>query len=405
MQKIVNFFRGSVRFTATGPFPERFLNLCAQNGVGFWGVEWPESGGVKLSVAQQDWRRARALAEKALCTLQREGARGIPAFVGRFRKRYALLVGLCCSLVAVCVLSQFILTVEVTGNKTVTTAEIVTELRRLGLRPGTYGPGVDEAMVGQQLLLRVGDLSWCAVNLKGTVAEVLVREAVKAPELLESDVLGDVVAEASGIITHMDVLSGGAAVQEGDTVLPGEVLIAGNVHLEGPAYSTTDLGWMKVRAAGRVYARTWRTLEAEIPLEAQVKVPTGAAKSFWSLEVLGNRLNFYRNAGISYARYDKITHTYNARLPDGREMPLSLRREVVREYATQTVPIDADAAEEMLKQRLDAALKARLGDGEVISADYTARQAEGKLMVRLTAECKEEIGKFVPFENQETAAP
>ena len=36
MQAIINFLRGSVLFTVTGAFPERFLNLCAQRGVGFW---------------------------------------------------------------------------------------------------------------------------------------------------------------------------------------------------------------------------------------------------------------------------------------------------------------------------------------------------------------------------------
>ena len=402
VQKIINFFRGSVRVIAAGPFPERFLNLCAQNYLGFWDVEWLENGSVKLTVAHLDWKRARILAEKALCTLERVGARGVPPFLGRFRRRYALLVGLFCSLAAVCVLSQFVLTVEVSGNSSVPTAEILTQLRRLGLRPGTYGPGVDEAMVGQQLLLRVGELSWCAVNLRGTVAQVLVREAIRPPTLADPHILGDVVAEAPGIITQMEVLTGGAAVAVGDTVLPGEVLIAGNVHLESPAYSTTDLGWMQVKAQGRVYARTWRTLEAAIPLEAQVKEWTGAKRSFWSLEVLGARVNFYRNAGISYERYDKITNVWTARLPGERMLPLSLTRETVREYTTGAVPIDADAAEAMLTARLDAVLRERLGAGEVIRAEYAVRRDGGKLIVTLKAECREEIGKFVPFEGANT---
>lgn len=400
MQNIINFFRGSVCFTATGPFPERFLNLCAQNGVGFWGVEWLEDGGVRLVISRWHWARAKALAEKALCTLTVGGARGVPSFLARFRKRYALLLGLAVSLAAVCVLSQFILTVEVTGNGSVPTAEILTQLRRLGLRPGTYGPAVDEAMVGQQLLLRVDGLSWCAVNLKGTVAQVLVREAIPKPELLDEKTLGDVVAEAPGIITHMEVLEGEAVYKEGDTVLPGEVVIAGNIHMESPSYSTIDLGWRQVKAQGRIYARTWRTLEAQIPLEAQVKSYTGAEKSFWALEVLGNRVNFYGNAGISFTRYDKITKTWTAHLPGGEEMPLSLVRQTVRAYEQTPVPVDIDAAEAMLRARLEDTLKVQLGpDGEIVGVDYTARENGGNLVVTLKAECREEIGKFVPFAN------
>lgn len=400
MQSIINFFRGSVRVTASGAFPERFLNLCAQNGLGFWAVEWREEGhAVTVSVAHRDRKRAGVLAGRAMCELRREGARGVPSFLGRFRKRYALLVGLCLSLVTVGVLSQFILTVEVEGNERVPAAAILTELRRLGVGPGTYGPGVDEAMVGQQLLLRMDGLSWCAVNLKGTIAQVLVREAVEPPALLDPKVLGDVVAEAPGIVCGIEVLSGAAMVARGSTVLPGDVLIAGNVHLEGPKYSETDLGWMSVRARGRVSARTWRTLEAEIPLEAAVKVPTGEEKNLWSLYVLGKRVNFYRNAGISYPRYDKINHVYVARLPGGREMPLSLCREQVRAYTTTLVPVEAAAAEDLLTARLEEALRAALGEeGEILSTTYTTRQERGKLVVKLRAECREEIGKFVPFE-------
>ena len=40
LKRTVNFLRGTVRLEAEGPFPERFLNLCAQNQVLFWGVEW-----------------------------------------------------------------------------------------------------------------------------------------------------------------------------------------------------------------------------------------------------------------------------------------------------------------------------------------------------------------------------
>ena len=60
MQFIVNFLRGSVSFTVTGAFPERFLNLCAQNGVGFWGLTWLDAHTLSLRVARRDARRVPA---------------------------------------------------------------------------------------------------------------------------------------------------------------------------------------------------------------------------------------------------------------------------------------------------------------------------------------------------------
>ena len=126
LKRMVNALRGSVRLEVSGAFPERFLNLCAQRGIVFWNVEW--LGG--LTVTRQGSGPARALGDKVLCTVVPAEQSGVPLFLGRFRRRYALLVGLALSLTAVCVLSQFVLTIEVEGNEAVSTAEILTELRR-----------------------------------------------------------------------------------------------------------------------------------------------------------------------------------------------------------------------------------------------------------------------------------
>ena len=187
----------------------------------------------------------------------------MPYFLARFRKRYAFWVGMGLSMAAVCVLSSFVLTIEVKGNTNVPTAQILTELRRQGLGIGTFGPGLDERTVGNKVLLQLPQLSWLSINLYGTRAEVLVREAVEAPELVDAQEYGSVVARASGIVTRVEALTGEAVVKVGDTVLEGETLISGTVHLEGPAYSDKpEIGQIQVRASGRVYARTWRTMAA-----------------------------------------------------------------------------------------------------------------------------------------------
>ena len=140
LKRMVNALRGSVRLEVSGAFPERFLNLCAQRGIVFWNVEWLEATRLRLTVTRQGSGPARALGDKVLCTVVPAEQSGVPFFLGRFRRRYALLVGLALSLTAVCVLSQFVLTIEVEGNEAVSTAEILTELRREGPRAGGYPP-------------------------------------------------------------------------------------------------------------------------------------------------------------------------------------------------------------------------------------------------------------------------
>ena len=395
--RLVNALRGSVRLEVEGAFPERFLNLCAQRGILFWNVEWMETTRLRLTVTRRGSRQVAALGERTLCIVTPAGRKGMPYFLARFKKRYAFWVGMGLSMAAVCVLSSFVLTIEVKGNTTVPTAQILTELRRQGLGIGTFGPGLDERTVGNKVLLQLPQLSWLSINLYGTRAEVLVREAVKAPELVDAQEYGSVVARASGIVTRVEALTGEAVVKVGDTVLEGETLISGTVHLEGPAYSDKpEIGQIQVRASGRVYARTWRTMAAQLPLEAQVKRYTGEEANRWSVTALGRRTDFFGKGGISFDRYDKISHTWTLTLPGGEEMPLAVQRETCRAYELETLAVEPDAAEAMLKERLLEALEEAVGEGEIVSTEFAVETENGMLKVTLQAECREEIGTFVP---------
>lgn len=400
MQTIINFFRGYVLFTVTGAFPERFLNLCAQNGVAFWDLKWLDEHTLCLRFARRDARRVRELAEKVMCEAAVGQRSGVPFFLAKFKKRYALLLGLALSLTAVCVLSQFVLTVEVSGNEKVPTAAILSELQRQGVRMGAYGPSLKVRQISQQALLSIPELSWMTVNLHGTRAEVIVREKLPKPEVRDEVTPAHVVSDATGIITHMEVLDGQANFQEGDTVLEGEIVISGVVDLKEPKYSTVDAGQRLVHARGNVYARTWRTLSAEIPLEAQVKDYTGEKKTRFSLLVMGHSVNFFGNSGISMDKYDKITMTYCLTLPGGREMPLALRREQYRGYTPTAWTLDASAAQDMLEESLTRRLQETIGDGEILKQDFTAQEKDGVLTVTLLAECQEQIGREQPFEGR-----
>ena len=396
-RQIVNLLRGSVRLEVTGAFPERFLNLCAQRGVSFWGVEWPDSHTLRLTVAWADRKGLEELGERTLCTVTERKKTGVPPFLLRFRKRYAFLAGLALAILAVCVLSRFVLVIDVEGNDRVPTQAILTELRRQGLRLGVYGPSLAVKDISNEALLQLEDLSWMAVNLRGIRAQVLVRERVLKPDIVDESVLGDIVAEAPGIVTHLEAWSGDAAVEEGATVLPGDVLIRGSIRMDPPMWSEDPVRWMPARAMGRVEGRTWRTLTAAIPLTAEVKTYTGEEESRWSVTILGRRREFFQNSGITQGQYDKISHTWNLTLPGGAVLPFSVRRETCRGYETETADVDPAAAQAMLEERLLAKLGELLGDtGREVSHVFTAGQRDGTLVVTLTAECEEELGRFVP---------
>ena len=397
MRKLINLILGMVVLKLTGPFPERLINLCAQEGIDFWAMEWLDDRTVRLTTRRYTLRRLEELAQRAGCQLERESSRGLPDFLGRFRTRYAFLLGLLFALCAVSVLSRFVLTIQVTGNETVPSAVILSQLRQLGVRPGVYGPNLERKQLAQELLVRTEGLSWAALNLHGTRLEVVVRESIKTPERLDESGFFDIVAEADGVILHVEPELGEAAVREGDVAAKGDVLISGTVAMPPPKYSELPTRYYQTHARGRVWARTWRVITAVIPTQTAVKDYTGKEKSVWSVNFLGWRIKIFGSTRNSWPMCDKITTVRQAVLPGGEALPLSLSREIFREYLPRTVEVDLTAAQALLEEQLLRQLEGLIGeDGEVESTRFAARMSGGRLEVTLTAQCLEEIGEEQP---------
>ena len=402
MKKLINLLRGYVELRATGAFPERLLNLCAQNRLQFWRLCWLDETSFTFRVALRDRKRLDGLAQRAMCDLDERGRYGASALAERLVEgRWGFLLGLGLCVLAVGFLSRFVLVVEVTGNERVPTAVILSQLQRAGVRPGAYGPAIREREAASNALLGLPELSYLAVNIYGTRAEIIVREVEKAPELLEEDVPADIVAAADGIIEDIQTDAGRAMFQDGDVVAKGETLISGVLDLKEPEGGTVDLGSLVVHAAGNVTARTWRTLEETIPLTSRVKEYTGEENRSWGLKILWFDLDFFENSSISGGRYDKITETAELTL-FGRPMPAALTTVTRRGYTLREEPVDGEQAakelEELLRFRLEELMTAR--KGEVLRTDFVTRQEDGRLTVTLLAECREEIGRTVEREGE-----
>lgn len=69
MQWLVNLLRGYVEVEVYGAFPERLLNLCAQNGVGFWNLRWVDATTFRFTVSFRAYRQLNKLAQRAMCEL------------------------------------------------------------------------------------------------------------------------------------------------------------------------------------------------------------------------------------------------------------------------------------------------------------------------------------------------
>lgn len=400
MKWLINLLRGYVELHITGAFPERLLNLCAQNRIQFWKLCWLDETSFTFRVALKDRKRLDGLAQRAMCEMTEKGRRGAGAVAERMvEHRWGFVAGLAFCFMAVSFLSRFLLVVEVVGNDTVSTAVILSQLRRAGIRPGAYGPAISEMEAANEALRGLPELSYLAVNIYGTRAEVVVHEAEKRPELVDETVPADVVAEADGVIEDIHADAGRALFQDGDVVARGEVLITGDLDLKGPEYGTVDLGRLIVRASGSATARTWRTMEETIPLVLQAKEYTGEEQTGYAIKFLWFDLDFLQNSSILGGRYDKITKTKQLDL-FGHKLPVWLTTQTLRGYELIEAPVDREGAaaqlEEVLRRRLEELMASN--GGEVLRSETAVREEGGRLTVVLTAECREDIARTVERE-------
>lgn len=384
--------QGHLRLRVTAPFPQRLLNLCAHRGLLFWGLSWEDSQEITLSVPAPALEEIQALAQQINAQIQVENRQGLPQFLGRFRHRLAFVLGFALSITTVCLLSNFILVIQVSGNETIQTAQIRNQLERAGLTLGSYGPGLDLSALAQESLLYLEGVSWISINLSGTRALVQIKEATPPPEIQDRSGLYDVVAQAGGIIEEIQAHQGQKLVEVGDTVAQGQVLIRGAVELPPPIYSQEPSQWLQVHSSGQIIARTWRTLTAVTPLEVAVKIPEekeGQGLEFWAF---GGRLTLWESDQLQEPGRSKVRETYAP-----QDLPLGLTHIRQIAYTKTQQELDLPACQAMLEEALLTQLHQEIGpEGQVLATDYTARVAEGLLYVTLIGECREEIGLEVP---------
>lgn len=397
LKKAVKLLRGSVCVRAKSAYPERMLNLCSARGIEFWDVRWIDDTALSFCVARGDLRALRRAAEGCGAEVSIERTAGTPFFFARLRRRRALFAGgiLCAALLLVN--SLFIWDFEVTGNETVPTETILHALREHGVHRGTFIYSFRSQDICNRVLPELKDLCWVAVNVRGCKAYVQVRERVRAPERVNESEPTNVIAAKPGLITKVRALDGEKRVLPGTSVQQGQLLIAGVVDTGGtekPSVTTRFLA-----GKGEVWARTWYDLTVRVPLTYEKKVYTGKEKRSHTLIWGENRLKIgAKGSSICNVDCDKIKNQTQWTLFGLFALPVTWETETLLPYELEVTPRSRADAEAQGKDMLETYLDALLGEtGSVTQRRFSTAVEGDTLIVTLSAECEEQIGKEVPI--------
>ena len=383
--KGLRFARGRVRFQARGGFLERFINLCAAEGLPLWdgrrrGEEYT------ACTTPRAYRRMRHCARKARVRLRVVEKGGLPFWRVRYRGRMGLAAGAAGFLVLVFILNQFIWDIRITGSQQVSQQRILQELSALGVKEGAVRRGLDAQQIQNEMLLRIPQLSWIGVNLRGSTAQVVVGERVMPPDPIDLGGPCNVVADRAGQIRRMVVYDGQRTVEDGQVVLPGEVVVSGLMEMK-------DGGAMLTRARAEVYASVEETLEVRIPLEERVLEGVDVQRGL-SVGILGKEIHLWppKPPQPPY-KLEKAGRRVNLL---GFSAPMEIYRSNYILQREGTVVRTMEEAMEQARRELEFLeedLRRQLGDGEILSRQLEGREEDGVCILTGTYQVVRDIAR------------
>jgi similar to stage IV sporulation protein len=222
------------------------------------------------------------------------------------------------------------------------------------------------------------DIAWISINMRGTVANVEIRESLPTPRE-EIDGVSNLVADRDGVVERLEEVRGYQAVNIGDKVRRGQLLVGGIMGDEG-----TDIGLMA--AKGRVYARCEETVEVTAPRKTVRKRYEGEVKYEKYLIFFKKEIKFFTNYRNSPTTCDKIDTVEYLRAPDGSRLPIGIRTVRYMEYTQEETERSDAELNEIADYMLAAELTALLADGELLSRSVEREldEEECRIVCRIT---------------------
>ena len=373
---------------------ERFLHLAAVERLSLHRVV-RRADGLTARVQAKDGAKLRKVLRGAHCTLRILDRRGLPFLLAFFTRRPILPLMAVCLITALFLVSSLIFRVQVTSMEPLPAGDrqqILEVAAENGLYPGRLISQVDLESCQRQISRAFPELFFVEISRRGVTLEIRVAKRTDISPAQQPLAPGDLVAACDGVITQVLVRKGTPAVQAGDTVVQGQVLIYGWQDPMGA-----------VAADGIVTARVWTEAYAECPTRHQELRPTGASQPLLQLvSSSGAQLTLVGDPdAYPYAQAD-LTAT-----PVTRWRNMQPTVEVIHGSIGQLTPIPVEHSyeEALAIAERDAELAARsalaalcdISATSILETQVTPVELEPDLArVRVTLEASSEIGLYTP---------
>lgn len=391
MSKISRFVFGAYTLTVPKERAHEVMGVLITNNIPF-GRSRPRENGFDICLTPRGFKRYLSVCGGGLIFGEKAASHGFFSILKRYRLRAGVFTGLVIFILSVTLSSFFVWDINVSGNVNITAEEITDRLEAYGFREGAFIPSLDTNDIAEHILLEAGNISFMKINMRGTVANVEIRERREnGAEETASSSPSNLVAKYTGQIERFEVLGGVAKVEYLQPVKKGELLVSGII-------DSSALGYRLVRARGKVFARVTLAYESEIPLETTEKTYTGKEMSEKSIKIFSKSINISKKTSVPYEKYDTIINKEKLYLFGKIELPIYVITKTHREYEQAPRTLTEKEALERALAEIGKKSEAELSGAEILSRTTETEMREGSLYVRTEIYCITDIAQEVKIE-------
>ena len=381
---LINYIFGYLNIQVEGYYVERFINNCISKGIFLWNTKRTRSAIITSNLGAGDFKKAAKIAKKHGCKIKINDKHGMPFVIRKYKKRKLFFILLFIVILAIYTLSKFVWNIEIKGNESINSEEIIKALEEDGLKIGTLKSKVDTNEIINKIRYQREDIAWIGINLDGTNAIVEIVEADKKPEIIDENDYCNIIATKDGTINKISAQNGTLMVKEGDEVKKGDILIAG--YMEGK-YT----GKNYVNANGKVTAKVNYSQTEKIGKKEIKREKTENYENKYSIKINNFKINLYKTLS-KYENYDTIYTNKKLKLFSNFYLPIELIKTTNYEVIESEISYDKEQAKAEGQKRAEEKLDKLITQGEISNKIIDIKENETSYEITVTYEVLEEIG-------------
>ena len=382
---IFNYIIGYIRISIEGYYIERFINICGNEKITIWNLKRNKNVKLELNIGIKDLKKVAQIAKQTKCKMKIIKKKGLPFLFNRYRKRKLFFVFLLVIIIGLGISSNFVWNIQIVEEDKESIENLYQDVVESGLEIGKMKSKINTKDIINKVRLKRNDIAWMGIELKGTNAIVKLVKAERKPDIVDEEDYCNIVSDKVGVITKINAKNGTLAVNVGDTVKVGTVLING--WMEGK-YT----GIRYVHAQGDIEAKVWYTKSTKILYNTTERRETGNVENKYKIKFNNFEINLSKRVS-KFKIYDTIDAEKKFKLFSDFYLPITLIKTTNKEEKKETKNYDFEQAKNLGVQQLEEELNKNITDSnKIVNKNINTYEKEDGLEVVVTYEVLENIG-------------